>query len=1029
MTLVTTGLTNGGLTTHYQIQYDDSLSQADGRDRANALIGACEADFTLMSGWFGNIALTVGTPITVNISPGGYASAGWGPPIRLTPGNGSSLTVVRYLLVSEVTEMFMMAQGSGWFAPDNSNEGSAGEGLSRFLASQFLIANGLGVSEPGFDLAGSWLNSTREDFVNHIDTGDHGIDAKTGCAILFIYYLFTQLGFTINQIIAAADSELSGVYRNLTGDSSDPFPFFKQLLDNAFPSQTSSAVPGLNPDNPFPLGMLSFWLDKSTFGRDEVHDVINSPTNGTFSDVFWLVLEGFNINTYNSFGVGNPVLSGPFKNLNQINIPLNGVGVEFEFPGNHLIPQRIRFPYDVHFTNLTLNDFPNPGDPPTQKVLNAVMNVGGHALPGASAITEFELVGGADPYFTNIDPAQNNVFWLSQDLRVFTATPGLNNTPVAGAPAFPSDSTAGAYTYVQNLLAFLNNPANHFTDGTNDPFASGLIPQQGTALTADSSVTPFTFSFAPFGLFHNYNFAIARVRLRGTAGPAGDAQNVKVFFRLWSTQTADTDFQPGSTYSSHQVGGKPEWPLPAPGSHTIPFFATGNSPNLSNASNPEYGTGGVNNKTLDIPSGDSVWAYFGCFLNVYDAGNIVNGSPVQALLNGTHHCLVAEIAYDDAPIINANGVTRSPENSDKLAQRNMQVTHSDNPGAAATHMIPQTFDLRPSQALIQGQGILLQYPDELMIDWGNTPLGSTASIYWPQVDATQVLDLASRLYASHSLTASDAHTIQCTVTRGVTYVPIPIGTGQNFASLFTVDLPSNVVKGQEFNIIVRRVSTRRARSVVGGPVEVEQPPPAVLLRRQDTPAPGTEASAPSTEAHGTESSQKPPIDKPIIGKHELNWRYVVGTFQVKIPVSTKDVILRDEENTLAIFKWRLQMMSPTNRWYPVLQRYLTYQSARVDGLGGNSVEIQPSPDGVLLKEKTPPTGPIEHSGKICEVIFDCFGDFEGFTLDTCSEAHTFKSREKAIGEIALRACKERLLVSVFVERGKEHKISRIVIRC
>jgi hypothetical protein len=46
---------------------------------------------------------------------------------------------------------------------------------------------------------------------------------------------------------------------------------------------------------------------------------------------------------------------------------------------------------------------------------------------------------------------------------------------------------------------------------------------------------------------------------------------------------------------------------------------------------------------------------------VYDAANVVNGSQVQALLAGTHHCLVAEIAYDDAPIINANGVVATPE--------------------------------------------------------------------------------------------------------------------------------------------------------------------------------------------------------------------------------------------------------------------------------------------------------------------------------------------------------------------------------
>ena len=256
MALTTAGLSNGGRTAHYQIQYDDSLSAADGVDRANALIGVCDGDFQIISNWFGGIALTVGEPITVNISPGSYASAGWGPPIRLTPGDGSDLTVVRYLLVAEVSEMFMLAQNRGWFDPGGSNEGSSGEGLSRFLCHEFLLATGLGVSEPGFELAPYWLNSGRADYVNAVDVYDHGIDDKTGCAILFIYYLHTQLGYSIEAIIAAAASNLAGVYLNLTGDSADPFPVFKQLLDAAYPSTTSSSIAGPNPDNPWPLSSV-----------------------------------------------------------------------------------------------------------------------------------------------------------------------------------------------------------------------------------------------------------------------------------------------------------------------------------------------------------------------------------------------------------------------------------------------------------------------------------------------------------------------------------------------------------------------------------------------------------------------------------------------------------------------------------------------------------------------------------------------------------------------------------------------------
>ena len=51
MAYTTAGLTNGGRTTHYQIQYDDSLSPADGMNRANALIAVCEQDYALVSGW------------------------------------------------------------------------------------------------------------------------------------------------------------------------------------------------------------------------------------------------------------------------------------------------------------------------------------------------------------------------------------------------------------------------------------------------------------------------------------------------------------------------------------------------------------------------------------------------------------------------------------------------------------------------------------------------------------------------------------------------------------------------------------------------------------------------------------------------------------------------------------------------------------------------------------------------------------------------------------------------------------------
>jgi hypothetical protein len=1025
MTQTAAGLPNGGVTTWYAITYDDSLPAADGLNRATALMSVCDTDFTTMQGWFGGISLPYTVPYGVQIVPGPAWSAGWGsgPPVSLVPGNGSSLDLVRFLLVSEVTEMFMLQQGLGW-SPLASSEGTAGEGLSHFLATQLLI--NLGSPLRPSSIADLWLNSTRDDFVNHVDPGDNSNSPKTGCAVLFLWYLFTQLGFGVNAIVGAGAPELSGVYRNLTSDTSDPFPYFKAMLDAAYPSQTSSSIPGPNQDNPYPLGGLSFWMDKNTFGHDEVQDVLNSPSAGSFPESFWLVLEGFNKQVLGGTTPAAP--SGPATTFPGISFPPDPADTEYELPASQLVPQRVRFPYDVNFLASSLTAFPPTGSQ-QELELDGAITVAGRQF---TARTDLEFVAGADPYFTNVDPAADNVFYLSQDLRVFTATPGLDQQPVAGGPTL-TDSVGGAYTYVQHLITWLNQ--NYSDPSGADPFAvsGGVLPGQASAYSGDSSVTPSVNVGAV--TLNNYNFALARVRLRGPAG--SQAQNVRVFFRLWGTQTADTDYQPSTTYPSHLDGtGQPDWPLVPPDAHTIPFFATGNHPNLSDPSNPEYGTGGVNNQDVVITTGDSRWAYFGCFLNVYDLANLVNGQPVQSLLAGDHHCIVAQIAYSPAPIINANGITESPENCDKLAQRNLQITHSGNPGWPATHRVPQTFDLRPSPAAA-GEAGLLGYPDELMIDWGTTPKGTVAQIYWPQAAAADIVRTASALYGSHQLTVADPETIRCEVDAGTTYVPIPVGTPDNLAGLLTVDLPSTVVYGQEFNIVVRRVSTRQverqpqltARQAgqppEAAPAEARAVEPAGRARTQGTVL----GSAP--EAHVIELVPPSGLPETPPDTQSPTWRYVVGTFQIKVPVTEERKMLPAEEDALAIFKWRLQAVPSASRWHKVLDRYVSYLSAKVDALGGDADQIPPSPKG-RPKGRQPRPRPHEdlgYTGKVAGVSYDRFGDFEGFTLELESgHKRFFRARDRAVEELVRTSWQRRYVVSVYADPGSGEWPETIILR-
>ena len=145
----------------------------------------------------------------------------------------------------------------------------------------------------------------------------------------------------------------------------------------------------------------------------------------------------------------------------------------------------------------------------------------------------------------------------------------------------------------------------------SDPLDTVLGTYEGP-LNGDSSVTPNT------GANKNYNFAIARVRLNGSSGPSAAAQNVKVFFRMFTTQTFDTDFinsvatsaDPQVTYPSQGSLTDPTFPMPGTNNTgtvngcSLPFFATANY----NDNPTDYNTTGpnnTNNQTIEIPHGDS----------------------------------------------------------------------------------------------------------------------------------------------------------------------------------------------------------------------------------------------------------------------------------------------------------------------------------------------------------------------------------------------------------------------------------------
>ena len=368
-----------------------------------------------------------------------------------------------------------------------------------------------------------------------------------------------------------------------------------------------------------------------------------------------------------------------------------------------------------------------------------------------------------------------------------------------------------------------------------------------------------------------------------------------------------------------------------------------------------------------------------------------------SLVRNAHQCLVAEIAFDPDAI--AGGAT--PSTSDKLAQRNLSLIESDNPGAVESRRIPNTLEVRPTPAIHAAAG----FHDELMIDWGNVPAGSVARLYLPDTTPDQVLDLAKRLYRARGLQRVDGHTLQVAA-GGITYIPVPAGAQVNHAGLLTIDLPAGIHKGQHFSAVVRQLThTGRVRKTPQAPVDSRID---VLV----------------AASHGS-------LAAAAASNRLLVWEVVLGAFQVTIPISSRALLLDGEIRLLSVLRWILGTVPHGDRWYLPFLRYVAEIGQRVSGFGGDPGTVKPDPNGlpgVPGEPGVPGVGRLAFRGKVSGLLYDRWGDFEGFTLDTEAGERLFLSHERTIEDLANRAWRERILVVVYARASEPQRPERIVLK-
>jgi hypothetical protein len=750
-----------------------------------------------------------------------------------------------------------------------------------------------------------------------------------------------------------------------------------------------------------PERRCQFMIERSTLGQDEIDARRLQPHNSAgglpVPDAFRVVVDGFTAAEIGATGPGS---------LLNVPSPVPGITVtctrNVPDSGNYgQQVQRFTFFYSIDFPDDSAFNFTTPTDPLTLNVtLNATVN-GRAASPSAQG--QIELIKQPDPFILHGDPA-----WLSIDLRTFVVRPGDSKFGVAPMGSDASDAPR-----------FIRDVMNALTAGQGQ--AGGQSFEDPNVLSPDEEQSKLYIYPTDNNNNKVFNFALAKVHYVGLIGAA----NVRVFFRLFRTQVTYVpfDYPPGGRYR-RAISNPAGQPIPLAGIEggefvTMPFFAS--SRVNSTVVGMDQQTDPPNIQPITAHSdGTEVDAYFGCWLDtnqpfrldgvtpnnvlpVAPPATNVNGPftdpgnpPLtiqQAILRNSHQCLIAEIAFDQVPI----PVGKDPSNWDKLAQRN--IIWSDINSAEAV----STFEFRPTQ-----MGLPIgQVADELMIDWGSTPAVAQASIYIPSLNVADILAMASRMYSSHRLVRADDHTLQC-VTGGITYIPIPPGASINYPGLLSIELPSGIPKGHVFTAVVRQVTN--AFGFTGS-----QKPPAVQVRSR------RKASA---STHGE--------------RRLIEWRKVIGAFQLTIPVKHKTGLLLTEERQLSVLRWVGESIPYHSRWYPVFQRYLQKLGGRVKSFGGDPTKILPSPTGHGTGKPGHgdpghhhPGHDHEHgrpfTGKVAGLIFDRFGDFEGFLLDTEDGDRKFLSREKDVAELAERAWRERLRITVWAERDEpSHPLSIII---
>lgn len=750
-------------------------------------------------------------------------------------------------------------------------------------------------------------------------------------------------------------------------------------------------------------------LDRSSFSVHEVEALLSAGSPARFDNAVYAVFDGYRPDELPT-AHPDPELffdgeDSEIPNARMRLVPQGDRLLEDPDASGDEV-QRITYVYRVEFNNTdAFEGFDE------QRGVRIEVDSGPHRCRG-----RFTLLNQPNPYMLDIDGEEDHPHWLSVDLRVFQIEQGQSRAGV-------SQGTSGPAFIEELVEEFRGRPEND-----SHPFKDISIDQAESKLELSRSVNGKRV----------FNYAVAKVRYRALST---NADNVQVFFRMFTTAATDLRYRVNEGYRRDG-----DWPNSTPllgkvGGELVSFpcFAAPRVDTASAGGDMTDQDDPLNHETIVAGGANEVTMYFGAWLDFNQTTprfpllpgdsegpflgttSLTRPRSIQELVRGAHQCLAAEVRFQPGttdPIPNGS----APSQSDRIAQRNLSIVESDNPGGPASRTLAHTFEISPSPVKPQGYAVGVPFgriegfaarpmvhvkriigPDELFIRWGNFPRGSEAELMFGDLDVDEILELAATRQGPPILRKVDSSTLAVRVGE-TAWIPIPGTREQNIASLIAIRLPEGVKKGERYTASVAQVSGRT--------------------------------------------------------------RQIMGAFQISAPVHKAADLRAAEVRTYSVLQHIAEAIPLSNRWHPVFSRYVDIVAGRVDAFGTDPIDVLPNPDGtgepwVPEEEGRPGDGGDDHGGgldgggkpghggagkpgaldpaapfgrggvwigRVAEIVYDGCGCLRGFILESCrGERKAFRVEEADLGELLRSACAERLRIAIHAD--EKRGIRRVTIVC